>query len=288
MATLSDLPTEVLLNIFEAGCDDHSQLYNGSHSRKRYPFAALVRRVCQRWRNLIDFSSQPHFWVAQARIRYQSKDYVLHRNPLYLVSQLIEYRRVLLSSNGCDLMVQLEFQPFNSMLEDFDWSLSALEVIALQIITRAVLLLVAHREQVRRLEIRDQSQQSILSDDIIPLLLELQPLTRLVWFVIDLVRPDQVPSQEPHTIKKSLYPRSILKNESQNALIEHHFPSIDRFTISKDPFWLHNLQMSGLRHLRIDLPLDAQSEGTLTFLNALRKSNVGGSLVSLEISELDC
>jgi hypothetical protein len=118
MKTIQDLPNEVLLNIFRLGCENppdspaHPVI---PHTRKRKQIIAVARLVCFQWQQLVDLRGLPygdHFWLAQLSLslrravgdQYDRK----LATPNVFLRRLIKFRKLLSTSLGCDLWVDLD------------------------------------------------------------------------------------------------------------------------------------------------------------------------------------
>jgi hypothetical protein len=125
---INDLPLEILLHIFVAGCnepDDPQELvdYDGlawfnpfapvyPHPRRRKSFAALLRRVCVSWRNIIED-------LPNIRSPFHVIRVALDRgSPMALPRQLSKTKKFLASSNGCDVIAKFSCYDVTKNIEE--------------------------------------------------------------------------------------------------------------------------------------------------------------------------
>jgi hypothetical protein len=121
MRNTQDLPNKLLLNIFRLGCDDPEfkpgAIYEfgiQSQTRKRKQFIADVRLVCFRWHRLADLRNLPYgcyFWSARLSLSLRKTEYPLDAElaaPEIFLRRLIQFRKLLSTSQGCDLIIELD------------------------------------------------------------------------------------------------------------------------------------------------------------------------------------
>src|ERR1700753_2825251 len=102
---INNLPNEILLGIFEAGyigsdmtdnpLDQHQT--HQAHPHRRKPFVSLVRRVCWRWRLLIDDPNNPRTHCARVNLGCYGKT---------MLPEFAKFKHYLATSNGCDISVR--------------------------------------------------------------------------------------------------------------------------------------------------------------------------------------
>jgi hypothetical protein len=125
MINIHALPNEVLLNIFRLGCADPELNFghNGKpdefgrpcHARRRKNFIAVSRLACFRWQQLVDLSNLPygsHFWFARLTLALcedpSNRMNECMASPNLLRDRLIQIRKFMSTSQGCDLFVVLD------------------------------------------------------------------------------------------------------------------------------------------------------------------------------------
>jgi hypothetical protein len=132
MTSIQGLPNEVLLNIFRLGCDDPEfkpdpsyGFDRPSHARKRKQLIAVTRLVCFRWHQLVDLRALPygcHFWSTHLSLSLRKTPSLFDNDlvaPNTFLSRLIQFREILSTSQGCDLVVNLDAD-IAKMDEDLD------------------------------------------------------------------------------------------------------------------------------------------------------------------------
>jgi hypothetical protein len=158
MPTPRDFPDELLLLIFEKGCEDDGPTLWENHDRRLKPFTSLARRVCARWMRLVYDPSNRHYWVTRAALQAYPPP------EGYLCRQLSTFHRSITQSLGSDLHVSVVFRqgvyprPIGLREHIADWA--QLEVANLKILIYALLILEPFRNQIVRLLIGSSHAQS--------------------------------------------------------------------------------------------------------------------------------
>jgi hypothetical protein len=204
MRFIQDLPNEILLNIFRLGCDDlgfepdpYYFCPGISHSRKRKEFIAVARLVCFRWHQLADLQSLPfgdRFWFAHLLLSLRSKIKDCSNadlaTPNTFLRRLIQFRRFLSTSQGCDLVIDLDtggtpsvddgsFEAFDNPPNTFNrYQVASLEeLLSIRLFLSGASEVLQQRNQI--LAIRVQVSQAPLQKHIGQLLAGLEPAPRL-------------------------------------------------------------------------------------------------------------
>ena len=118
---INDLPFELLLHIFVTGCDepdypreaddfdwsDDRYAFLHLHPRRPKTFAALLRRVCASWRNIIEAPGKTgsQFHVVRVGMEW---DWLNQSSIQGLLRQFSKTKKFLASSNGCDVIAHFE------------------------------------------------------------------------------------------------------------------------------------------------------------------------------------
>jgi hypothetical protein len=106
MGQPSHLPNELIYRIIETAClmELHRTSRYHLHPRRRLAFASLVRGVCSSWRDIIDLSTDGHFWAAVLALNFG-----MGFTDTNLPQQLMTFHRHLAESRGCSLIVSFDF-----------------------------------------------------------------------------------------------------------------------------------------------------------------------------------
>jgi hypothetical protein len=167
MVNITNLPNEIILDIFEAGCSTLGLAALSSFSifdpqpRRRKPFIALIRRVCRSWRTLADEPLKPHYWFAQASLTCNSVLLMDTQKLSCLAQWLRTFRDTLHRSNGSDLIVGLYYTPTASAGLDLERaSLSMHDLTMLRLFIHGMHWLIPFRKQIIILDLQTFSTAS--------------------------------------------------------------------------------------------------------------------------------
>jgi hypothetical protein len=186
---INQLPDELLLHIFKAGCDDDSPeglLWKTPNLRKRKKFASYVCKVCPRWKNLV---IGPSFWIVKAVMSTSSGLFPRSfAGPNFGAEQQFNsFRKAIVDSKGSDINVSLYFYSSNILNEEVEeWP--AYEIIFLKLLIYALRFLEPVRRQVTGLSIESPIREA--SPYLLQAFSDLAQLPRLIDLNLKVESPD--------------------------------------------------------------------------------------------------
>lgn len=113
--SIVDLPNETLLRIFHTGCEEQDREPVRSCPRRPKQFAGIIRQINRHWKALIDFEPLKLFWVVHLNLTVVYSPHDHKSKGGWLIRDLAIFRRLLLTSEGCHLMIGFRLHGFNDL-----------------------------------------------------------------------------------------------------------------------------------------------------------------------------
>lgn len=165
---VEELPTEVLMTIFLSGCDELEDLSDyqepeiSRHPRCRKEFAARVRRVCRRWRTLIDSSSSVYtsrFWVVKTGLTSGGDLRDTHGRAFGRL--LAKFKYDLTTSDGCDLIVSFILKKsgralLNDLVSETGVQISNETLLSLKLLHYGMIMMLPFKHQIWKLHMKSE------------------------------------------------------------------------------------------------------------------------------------